>query len=440
MARDGSAPFLNPATIVGISDLSFAFSANLYSFSLAHYTNWHQPGAVPAAQFGALQLSDTSLNEGRFDVIPSTLCLFFSVGPAGRGRQKLAACLGTTERQLESFPALNYRSRTGSGTVATQTHSVSHGWLRFRAGPTWSVQATDQLAFGATLHGVYTSYDRLWSVNAVAIDANGKPLESSFDSSASGTSIDLVATLGATYQMDRHTTFGVSAELPSFHVTSTYDASLANNYGGGGADHTDLVIAHGNFEAPPPAHLALGIGGAWDKLKVEANATFYAPLSSALSSTLHADAVAIDHGGATASATLGTFSERANAVLDSAFGVEYFVSPTLSVLSGFATDFTPVPQLSAERAPSVGQFYQERLERVAFSAGVGSYGGLGDLLLGAQLGYGWGKAYVVDSYVLPNELVLVDKSAFNVIFVVAGNASLATLERTFQKMRELIRP
>jgi hypothetical protein len=283
LARDGSAPFLNPATIVGISDLSFAFSANLYSFSLAHYANWHQPGAVDRSQFGALELSDTSLTQSRFDVIPSTLCLFFSVGPAGKGRQKLAACLGTTERELESFPAVNYRSLAGSGTVATQAHSVSHGWLRFRAGPAWSVQATDRLALGATLHGVYTSYDRLWSVNAVAVDSGGKPLESSFDSSASGMSIDLVTTVGATYRLDRHTTFGASAELPSFHVTSNFDASLANNYSGAGAEHTDLVIGHGTFEAPPPAHLALGIGGEWERLKIEANATFYAPLSAAIS-------------------------------------------------------------------------------------------------------------------------------------------------------------
>src|SRR5580698_5111605 len=54
LAVDGSAPFLNPATIVRMDDHRFAFAVNFYSYSLTHFGNWHVPGSVDSAQFGSV--------------------------------------------------------------------------------------------------------------------------------------------------------------------------------------------------------------------------------------------------------------------------------------------------------------------------------------------------------------------------------------------------
>ena len=43
LARDGSAPFLNPATILNISDSGLAFSVNFYSFQASRLTGPPDP-------------------------------------------------------------------------------------------------------------------------------------------------------------------------------------------------------------------------------------------------------------------------------------------------------------------------------------------------------------------------------------------------------------
>src|SRR5262249_44534594 len=120
MGRDGAAAFLNPATIADIEDTTLAFSVNFYSFSRTRLTNFFQPRGAEQAVFGDLRLPEATLRESRFDALPSTLCLFLTlkegrieedrkrpddVGPT-RGRQKIAACLGTLERQELSDTAL----------------------------------------------------------------------------------------------------------------------------------------------------------------------------------------------------------------------------------------------------------------------------------------------------------------------------------------------
>src|SRR5580698_1907633 len=54
LARDGAAPFINPATIVGIDDQRLAFSVNFFTYSLRRVSDWSEPGTVDS-RFGALK-------------------------------------------------------------------------------------------------------------------------------------------------------------------------------------------------------------------------------------------------------------------------------------------------------------------------------------------------------------------------------------------------
>src|SRR6202034_3458978 len=70
LGEDGASPFMNPATILGIRDSSFAFSVNSYTFSDQHFTNWHQPGPVDTARFGPVALSGTGISSNGLNVLP----------------------------------------------------------------------------------------------------------------------------------------------------------------------------------------------------------------------------------------------------------------------------------------------------------------------------------------------------------------------------------
>ena len=128
-------------------------------------SNWHTPQGADAARYGSFSHDQPNETQSRLDALPSTICFFFTLRGLGttigedrkrerdlgvRGRQKLAACLGTTERESSDYPVLNFH--TGGNTV-TQSQSYRHNWNRLQIGPTWSLYVTDRLAIGASFHG-----------------------------------------------------------------------------------------------------------------------------------------------------------------------------------------------------------------------------------------------------------------------------------------------
>jgi len=451
-ARDGSAPYLNPATIAAIDESSVAFSVNFYSYAHSRYSAWHQPGPVDAKQFGALSLGNTYNTQDAFDALPSTVCLFFTIGKWSgplpqekapldkprRRRQKLALCLGTVERDSTSFPAVNYGSTAG-GVSSEQSQSFLRNWSRFQAGPSWSGNLTDKLALGVSLHGIYTTYSVSWTSNNITLGPGDKAISSGLDSDVDARSFDLAAVAGLTYRLGKGLALGLSAQSPSAHVVSYLNGSLRSQFSGP-TDYVQLENGNGSFSAPSPFRIALGFGAETARLKIEVNQTLFVPQGSSLSANVQEDTVTVANGASSSVPGVASFRERTGAVVDSAVGLEYFLTPTLSVLGGMSTDFSASPPLPATIQPSLGTFYQERMQRALVSLGVGSYGDATELLLGTQLGYGWGKALAVDGFVLPNEFATVNKSIYSAIFIIGGNVSLDALQRTLVKMQHLVIP
>jgi hypothetical protein len=455
LARDGSAPFLNPATIADIGDTSVAFSVNFYSFSNTRFTDFHQPGAVDHGAFGNLELPGASLQQSRFDSLPSTLCLFLTVrgwteeereiaaerGEAptkGRkGRQKLAACLGNLERQQLDADAVAYRGDS-NGFSANQAQSLHRTWNRFYAGPTFSAYLTDQLALGLSLHGVDTTYSSSWSSSSLTLGPGGRSIGSSLDTTASASSFDLGAILGAQYHLDRHYTLGLSIQSPSFHVAGSYDQTFHTQYDGLGR-YDALVTANGDFTAPPPIRVGAGLGAKLGRVVLEVDATYFFQRAEATRADLQVTETSAFGAGAASQRQYGVIqTERANPVLDSAFGFEWFASRAISLLGGVSTDFSAVPILST--APTMGSVALSRTHRVGGSFGIGSYGDGSQLLFGTEVSYGWGKAFVVNDYVLPSQWAIVDESQVSVLIVIAGSTSLSTLKRTVTNLGHIVKP
>ncbi len=286
LATDGASPFLNPATIVRIHDASLAFSVNFLSFDATHFAGWHQPGGVDAGRFGNITLQHTSETTTHLDVLPSTLCFFFTMAgwgapedtaliPPSRhviaprsGRQKLAACLATTEEQEVNLPAVAFVGASPGG--ATQTaQSFTQSWRRVRVGPSYAVDVTDELSLGLSLNGILTSSSFVRSSNAITNDTAGVPIATTLDAAGRGYSVDVDATIGATYRL-RQLTFGLVAKPPALHLGGSYDATFHQQVSSDkSTDTATLSTGSGDFRAPAPAHVGIGVGAVFESFRAE---------------------------------------------------------------------------------------------------------------------------------------------------------------------------
>ena len=154
-------------------------------------------------------------------------------------------------------------------------------------------------------------------------------------------------------------------------------------------------------------------------MRFEVDESYVLPESDAIRADVSVTSSALA-GGATSStaASSATYALRSRPTWNTSAGAEYFVTPTFSVIGGASTNLSTLPAL----APSftVGNLVQARQQHVTLSFGIGSHGDSGELLVGTQLGYGWGQAIAANPYVVPNQFAAVDTQSYTALFVLAG--------------------
>lgn len=403
--RDGAAPFLNPATIERVGENRLTFSVNFYSLSFHSAERWYRP-----AEEGA----DAPLVDTAFDVLPSSLCLFFKT----RGR--LAVCLATTHG--EEFV---YASETRSG----QAQTVRHRFTRVAFGPTYALKIDDNLALGVSLHGSVSSARNSFATSLAS------PARSTFTfASSRGTSAQLSAIVGATYRYGKQV-FGLAVEGSSLHV-----------YGSGGASRyvsdidartTASLAAEGDFRSQTP--MRVGIGTAYvDKWgSAELDFSYFAPMKQAYRASLAGTAVDDANGTRTERAVSVEDSARARGVVNMNAGVEFFVTPSVSLVGGASVDVSSVsPGLLAH----VFDYQVARSNRFTTSFGVGSRGEGGDVLFGTELSWATGERFAVDAARSPPSLVSTPQDTFRILFVFAGSTSFNAIRRTVRDVRQVLDP
>lgn len=145
LARDGAAPFTNPATMGTIDDQRIAFSVNFFAYEITHFGGWNQPGPVNTSQFGAVHLNGAQDESSRFQGLPSTLCLFLTLAglrsAASEGttpedrrrRQKLAFCIGSLELTNVNLTSLSFTGAAPGDRPRRSSQSREAG-----TGSTWA--------------------------------------------------------------------------------------------------------------------------------------------------------------------------------------------------------------------------------------------------------------------------------------------------------------
>jgi hypothetical protein len=445
LAEDGAAPFLNPATIVRINDQSLAFSVTFFTFSATHFSDWHEPGKVDPGQFGNVGLNGTGIDTNNFNVLPSTLCLFFTVagltaegepnGVLHKGRQKLAACIGSLEATNLNLGALAFNGSVPGGTT-TQVESFSSNWNRLYFGPTYSVSLSDDFAIGASLHGVSTNDIFAVEGTSLTSTAAAGSIQSSLGTTGNGHAVDLTALLGATYRRGP-ITLGASFQTPALHLYGSYNGAIHSQDAGGGTSSATLTNGSGSFDAPPPVRVAFGIGGAWERAKFELDGSYQFAFTNAIGTSLTGMSSTSAGAAVTPSTVTGTYVIPSRPMLNVGAGGEYFLSPGFSLIGGLSTNVSTIGSL----APSMtlGNLLPARSDSVSASLGIGSYGSGGDILIGLDLGYGWGQALAPNPYVVPNDWAVVSTQTYSAAIILAGSTNLKAIRRAVEKVQNVVR-
>ncbi|MBI2394144.1 MAG: hypothetical protein HYV09_31530 [Deltaproteobacteria bacterium] len=421
---DGAAPFQNPATLVLVDDERLSFSVNFYTFTAFRAPRWYQPAAVDSARFGAFDDPSASLTDLEFNALPSSLCLFLSSSRTSR----LALCAAAT--QTSSFTFASERQDVGLGlgrlTRIQQTMLVS--FIRFALGPTYAVQISERLTIGASLFGGLAMHRSSINANAQTYGGPAPPISSSFYSGSRGDTLELHALAGLTYRVGKHS-FALALEAPSLHVFGVGAANLNTHFEGAGAS-TRSVGVDGSFVSSTPFRVGVGTGVAGEKGSAELNLFFHAPMGRAYEANLEGTSVTIDGAGAREEKMNVVIARGARAVLNAGIGGQYLLTPTLSVLGGFSTDFSAAP--ADEPRGDLLNYNTARTHRLSGTIGFGSHAAdpkEGELVIGTELSYGWGKRLVVNSYQLPPEFSRASHGTFTALLIIAGSTSLASIRR-----------
>jgi hypothetical protein len=445
MGIDGAAPFQNPATIVRLDDHRFSFSVNFYSFSWSRFSNWHQPGAVDSSEFGNVAVGGTALTSSGFGVLPSTLCLFFTLAPGSPDpnpdmanldswRQKLAICLGSSESQGVAFSALPFNGTTSLGQTA-QSQSLVQSWSRLNLGPSYSVALSRRLAVGLSLHGVYTNDSFILDSSSITSSVKNGGVQSSLGVAGGGSSFDFSAILGAIYSAAPYT-FGLSVTLPAVHALGSYSGTMHNEYASGTTDSSTIMNGTGSFSATPPVRVALGAGVQWPRLSLEIDESLYLPSPTGFNASVSGTTTTLNGTALASTPFSATYAIHENPVLNTAVGAEYFVRKDFSLVGGSSLNLSALPPLAPTM--NVGNLVQERESELTASFGVGTYSPNGTLLLGFQLGYGWGESIAANPFVAPNELAVIETHSYSAIFILAGSTNLRSLGRAVVRIEHVI--
>lgn len=433
-ARDGAAPFLNPATIAHVDDSGFAFSANFLQFRSTSAPQFHRPGAVDQAAFGDLELDKTRLTTTEVDLVPSTLCFFVNLSGKTEDnapRHRASLCFGTLERDVQSRLAIGYRGGS-SATRVDQGQSFLHKWSRFSVGPAYSVNVTEELAVGASLTALAANFDDLSSGNTSIYAANGRYLATALDNVASGSSVDVNATLGVTYRIDSHYQVGLAATVPSLHILGSFSALYQTQYSGSD-DYASSRRGEGGFRASTPAKIGAGISANLPGTSLELDASLHFPRERSTETKLSTSSFDTRTGASLTSDQ--TFATDTQAVVNTGLGVERFVRPWLGILAGVSTDFTSTPPRSAAFAPGEQTAFSfSRMNRASGSIGVATYSEGNEFVVGIEGSHGWGTTYALNPFELPNRYVPIAQSSWGFMLIVAGSSNLKALRASVEKV------
>ena len=189
----------------------------------------------------------------------------------------------------------------------------------------------------------------------------------------------------------------------------------------GTTNGSKIYFGQGGFHGREPTRFGVGIGYEWPRGTIELDGQV--ALADGHAIELDMQGTQLVSPGAVLTTTAVDRSTRFQPIANASVGAEIYVRPSLSLLAGFATDFSAVDSIAQ------GGVAPSREHRLLASFGIGSHGEAGTVIVGAQGYYGWGQML---GYASAPAVSPVDIQSAGVLFVLAGATNFKSLKNAVE--------
>ncbi|MCA9643545.1 MAG: hypothetical protein H6718_05560 [Polyangiaceae bacterium] len=390
----------------------------------------HQPTTADGSFTGAT-VDDPNLSRTQLSALPDTTCYFF--GPSGgeeRAKLRVGLCLAKTEELDLGMEAVNSSFDTPAGTLK-QTRALSIDWSNRAFGPSVGFPLSEKVSLGVSLNVLRARLKEDSSVSSLLDSGSGVITSGNY--SSYGHSWDLAAQVGITYYVDPHWTLGFSMRSPTLHLFDSYNSGFGStNSGGDGV----LETREGSFVVKPPMRFNAGVGFELGWLRAELDVFVHPARSSYLEIDAQGTRNEVSGGLASSSNFADRRREDSSTMVNAAVGVETFIDRDFSLLFGFATDRSAVPQITASNVDQ--RIFHSSMDYLRASAGIASYTGYGDLVFGLRYDHGSGSLAVLSGNQDVSRWGVSEWQDDAVVLVFAGRVDLHTIRSTADKIADTV--
>lgn len=356
IADSVDACYYNPAGLTEVKANSVSLSANLYGFQRYKVDNGLFPGE--------------DVQSGSFVTIPASMGGIYKYG----SNLSLAVSVFVPDRSSYS-EIMAYNNSEHLYQFSTDDQTL---W----AGPSAAYRVTPSLSIGASVFGLYRSFNESVSVFYEDFDA-------SYARGRKFNDVELLGMIGLQYRPGYNWNIGLNLQSPTAHI---YDNGKISEHilGRGVVSNNYYYTEDVNTESKLPMEIAFGIGRqVRGDYAYGVDLTYHLPTSSTLQQW---------EGAAQQTASTRVIRQS---VLDVNIGGEYYFWKIYPVRAGFYTGFSSVPEV-------------DRQSNIA-SANVDTYGltfsigrEIKNVALNVGLNYIFGRGYDLGRE-YTNEQILVEK-------------------------------
>jgi hypothetical protein len=431
-ATDGGVFLINPAGMARVGSTRVSLSASIYGLSRLKVANFFNDGPTASTAAGTFNLDDVSLTSNAFVGFPSqaSVMIGFGPGPGEPGHMVVGGSLLIPESSSRFFQG----KAVASNTTARDDFEWSHEDTEVHFGPSFAIQLGRRLFVGASLFGVAFSFTNLVQGPFVLSDSTGTVYSSSETKAVGeGMSFDMLAVVGAQFQLNDAIAVGLALSTPSWHLGGDFAGKAEWRTFGTARDFNRVSFTNIEGETTYGHPFKARVGASYrraGRFGVALDLAFIAPRGDAqvLEETEQVLTLRPTYKPETTEATSTSSTDSVFAV-ELNLGAEYYLKPKWILRGGFFLDRPTRPDFP--ETPTSADVLDLRLAHYGGSLGLSKIEGVVQSTLGVAFVYGTGTTVGLNfaEEKLEDSYRETPVRSIDVLFYITGGIDLTELTR-----------